>query len=384
MASDSSGEKPAEAHATGIAEASVGGIMLLLLACLPYALLVGMLPDADDFPNEGGGEARIAWGFQQFWAYTACAATLGLLWLALWRASRSGGIPGGIISGRAIPVLVPAAVAAMLFAIAQSFEQPDFWLPLVPTLLPPAMAVYALWGCLPALSSGLLKAKIDGIAIGLIAALALAVIPLSLLDAASYPRRLERHHAERAAADAAAQAKSEQRDRELRAKFALYGPDSSLRDYLDAREWYLSGLDILGGARKVKSRQGDAIAMLNEGKILDLADLWQLDLEPARTLCDAYGRALAAMFGQTESYRGSAYLSLMERQFPNIEWFREARCDLDGAVAEIDAQLGWMLESKDPSGAAANDYAAYYSRFGVSRETVEATRGKLGGFRGAR
>ena len=42
---------------------SVGGALLVLLACLPYAVLVAALPDATDFPGEGGGEARIWLGF---------------------------------------------------------------------------------------------------------------------------------------------------------------------------------------------------------------------------------------------------------------------------------------------------------------------------------
>jgi len=276
----------------------------------------------------------------------------------------------------------------MLFAIAESFEQPGPWLPLVPTLLSPVIGAYALWGCLPALSGwlprGLSRAKIDRVAIGLIAALSLAVVPLWLVDSASYPRRLERHRADLAAADAAARAAGEQEDRELRAKFARLGPGSSLRYYIEARSWYLSGVDILGGERQVKSRQSDAVAMLDQGMILDLSNLWQLDLEPTPALCQSYGRALAAVFGHAEKYRGSPYLSLMDAQVPNIRWLRDARCDLDGPLAEIDARLGFMLESKDPSGAPANDAAAYYSRWDVSRETVEAMRAKLAGFRGAR
>src|SRR5271165_1103556 len=382
MANDSSFGRQAGAPAAGTPELSVGGTLLLLLACLPYVVLVAMLPHAGEFPNEGGGESRMAWGFQQLWAYAACGTTLVLLWLALWRASRSGGIAEW--ARRTIPVLVPAAGACMVFAIAQDFEQPGHWLPLVPGLLPPAIGVYALWGCLPALSRSLPRAKIDGVAIGSIAALSLAVILLSVLDAASYPRRLEHHRAELAAADAAARAAGEKEEQALRAKFARLGPDSSLRDYIEARQWYLSGVDIVAGARQVKSRQSDAIAMLGEGAILDLTDLWRLDLEPTQTLCEAYGKALAAAFGRSEIFRGSAYLDLIEAQFPNMQWLREGRCDLDGPIAEIDAQLGWMVESKDPSGAAAKDTAAYYSRWGVSRETVEAMRVKLAGFRGAR
>jgi len=381
MANDSSGDSLAAPPPTASPEPSLGGIMLLVLACLPYILLVGMLPGDSDFPNEGGGEARMAWGFQQFWAYAAGGATLVLLWLALWRASRAGGIAPW--ARPAIPFVVSAAGAVSLFAIAQSFEQPDSWLPLVPILLPPVIAVYALWGCLPALSRSPPWTKFDAVAIGLIAAVSLAVIPLSVLDASSYPRRLERHHAEQAAADAAAQAAFEQQEQQMREKLARLGPDASLRDYVEARSWYLRGIDILAGERQVKSRQSDAVAMLNEGMVLDLSNLWQLDLRPTPALCEAYSRALAAMFGRSEVYRGSAYLDLIEGQFPNIRWLRDARCDLDGAVAEIDTRLAFMIDSKDPSGAAANDSAAYYSRWGIDREAVVAEREKLAGFRGA-
>ena len=386
MATDSSDREPAEAPAAAVPRSSAGGA-LLLLACPFYALLLGMLPEAGDFPNEGGGEDRIAWGFQQFWAYVAGCVTLGLLWLALWRACRSGGIAVRTTLG-----LVPAAGAAMIFAMAQSFEQPGPWLPLVPMLLPPVIAVYALWGCLPALSGrlprwvrlGVPRATIDRTAIGLIAVLALAVIPFALLDSASWPGRLERHHAEQTAADAAARAAGEQEEQARRAKLARLGPDSSLRDYIEAEQWYLSGVDILAGARQVKSRQSDALAMLKQGGILDLSDLWRLDLRPEPALCEAYGSALAATFGRSEIYRGSAYLRLFDRQFPNLRWLREGHCDLDGPIAEVDAQLSWMLESKDPSGAAENDSAAYYSRFGVNREAVEDMRTKLAALRGAR
>ena len=386
MADDSSDGRKARVPAAATAQPSLGGIWLLVLACFPYALLVAALPGVGDFPNEGGGEARMAWGFQQFWAYVACGATLMLLALALWRAARAGGISGSI--QWTLPILVPAAGAAMALAIDQSFEQPGPWLPLVPGMLPPAIGLYALWGCLPVLSRwlprGLSRAPIDGVAIGAIMALSLAVFPLWAFDDASYPGRLERHHAEMATADAAAQAASEQEDRALRTKFAGLGPNSSLRDYIDGEYRYLSGVDVLAGARQVKSRQRDAIAMLDEGAILDLTDLWQLDLEPTPMLCEAYGKALQAKFGGSEIRLDSARLSLLDGQFPNMRWLRERGCDLDGPVAEIDARLRWMIESPDPSGAAPNDSASYYSRWSVSRETVQETRAELAGFRTAR
>jgi hypothetical protein len=88
--------------------------------------------------------------------------------------------------------------------------------------------------------------------------------------------------------------------------------------------------------------------------------------------------------GRSEIRWDSARLSLLNAQFPNMRWLHEQGCDLKAPIGEIDARLGWMIESKDPSGAAANDYAAYYSRWGVSRESVEDMRVTLAGFRGAR
>jgi hypothetical protein len=386
MADDSCDGRKSKVPAAATTQPSLGGIWLVALACFPYALLVAALPGVGDFPNEGGGEARIGWGFQQLWAYVACGTTLILLSLALWRASRAGGIP---VSVRwAFPILVPAAGVAMALAIDQSFEQPGPWLPLVPLMLPPAIGLYALWGCLPALSGrlpgGMARAWVDGVAIGAIAVLSLAVFPLWALDDASYPGRLERHHAEVAAADAAAQAAGEQEDQALRTKFARLGPDASLRDYIGGEYRYLPGVDVLAGARQVKSRQRDAIAMLDEGEIFDLSDLWQLDLEATPILCQAYGKALVAKFGGSEIRLDAARLSLLKGQFPNMGWLRERGCDLDGAVAEIDARLRWMIESPDPSGATTNDSAAYYSRWSVSREEVQERRAELAGFRSAR
>jgi hypothetical protein len=382
MANDGPGQRRNGAPAAGAREPSVGGASLVLLACLPYAMFVAMLPDAGEFPDEGGGEARMAWGFQQLWAYAGCGATLVLLGLALWRASRSGGIAGW--SRRRLPVLIPAAGVALVVAIARVFEQPGPWLPLVPILLPPVIGAYALWGSWPALSRWLPRASIDGVAAGSIAALSLAVIPLWALDAASYPQRLERHRAELAAAESAARVAGELEEQALRARFARLGPQSSLREYIEAQHWYLSGVDILAGARQVETRQGDAIAMLDEGMILDLTDLWRLDLEPTPPLCEAYGKALAAAFGRSERYRGSAFLNLLTAQLANMQWLRDGHCDLAGPIGEVDARLDRMIESKDPSGAAAGDPAAYYSRWGVNRETVEAARIKLGALRGAR
>jgi hypothetical protein len=70
---------------------------------------------------------------------------------------------------------------------------------------------------------------------------------------------------------------------------AAHRADSSLRDYLE----YISESDprasqAIAGARRVKSRQTDAIALLNEGKIGALAELWRLDISATPELCVAF------------------------------------------------------------------------------------------------
>ena len=383
MALDTAGDASGPAPAT---PSSLGGTLLLGLAVLPYLILLATLPAAGTFPNEGGGEARISEGFQELLAYTMGVVVMLLLTLTLWRGARTGVF--AYWARQTMWLVVPAAAFAMIFAMGQAFEQPGPLSILPPELLPPALAAYALFGCQPALSRWLAQswagANADAIGIGLIAALAAAAIPLCVIDASTWPARLERHHAEQAAEEAASAVAAARRDEELRARFARLGPDSSLRDYLEVQSWYLSGVDIIAGAREVKSRQSDAVGLLNDGKILDLSDLWRLDLEATPALCESYGRGFKATFGRGEVYRGSAYLNLLESQFPNLRFLRGGGCDLDRALREVDGQLVWMLESKDPSGASSDDYAAYYSRFGVGRETVVAMRGKLGEFRGAR
>jgi hypothetical protein len=88
-----------------------------------------------------------------------------------------------------------------------------------------------------------------------------------------------------------------------------------------------------------KSRQADAITMLDHGMILDLTDAWQLDLKPTQELCEVYGKALVAGFGRPEIGGGSAFLSLRNSQFPNLLWLREGGCDLDGPIAETLRQM---------------------------------------------
>jgi hypothetical protein len=58
----------------------------------------------------------------------------------------------------------------------------------------------------------------------------------------------------------------------------------------------------LAGARLVKSRQADAIQMLDDGEITRLWELWQFDLQATPALCAAYDRALHRVATSNDVY----------------------------------------------------------------------------------
>jgi hypothetical protein len=131
------------------------------------------------------------------------------------------------------------------------------------------------------------------------------------------------------------------------AKFAALNPNSSLRDYM---EFLLGGdsryREALAGARLVKSRQADAVALLQEGKIDRLADLWQFDIDPA-SMCAAYGEALARMaskIGPAQPNPIGVALDL-ERQLPNIQWLVAGRCDFDATFEPLERSLRIVADS---------------------------------------
>ena len=89
----------------------------------------------------------------------------------------------------------------------------------------------------------------------------------------------------------------------------------------------------MAGARQVKTRQGEAVTLLNEGEIGRLEDLWGLGLEATPTLCDAYGAALY-QYATRDITAGNAVPEL-ERQLPNMTWPVGQRCNLDNGLAAV-------------------------------------------------
>ena len=209
---------------------------------------------------------------------------------------------------------IGAAVMLPLSAVAASvsadlYSQGADWTFVIVLVLPLLLAGYALWARLPALHPALPPLQTTALLGSLAVLLCLApVVGMKFASAAMPSPEVQ------AAAESALEAAQRQQEeaaikRESEA-FAELGPDSSLRDYL----LYLPGGDsrsreALAGARQVKSRQADAVALLDAGRLEALTDLFRLDLQPDPELCQAYDNALANAASQVTKAR-SDYLSI--------------------------------------------------------------------------
>ena len=190
------------------------------------------------------------------------------------------------------------------------------WSVLVPVMLPPLIAGYAIWVRLRLLVTLTSPKRASFIGLGAIALVAAAAVPLGLLDAALFPARVARSEKEMQAADARAAVESARLQQEEEAKFRTLNPASALADYLP---FITDRFDhppkrreqALAGARLVKTRQDDAAHLLNQQKLLSLDDLWQLDLQVTPSLCVAYDNELRR-FAEDPAWYDSSAVNLLE------------------------------------------------------------------------
>jgi hypothetical protein len=206
--------------------------------------------------------------------------------------------------------------AAILFSGFAAFYATDLyaryagWAIVVPALLPPWIALYAIWARLPALHAALPAKIINPAAWGAILVLTIAPVPLSAVDARIYaagePERQSQRAAYRATPNQLQAQFTEQTEERDIARFQALNADSPLRDYfldLSDPEGSTRHEEALAKARQVKSRQSDAVALLEEpapcdttargrGNIEWLEDLWRLDIEATPAVCKTYGDAL--------------------------------------------------------------------------------------------
>jgi hypothetical protein len=317
----------------------IGSIVLFVLAALIYPLLLMSFRDIAGSDPAGRGLSA-AFGMM---LGIALWLVLGLLLLL---AVIKAGLPRPAVF--AVLMLYPLSAAAAFAAAELSMTQ-NGWPILVIAVLPPLLAGYALGMRIPA-TARVLSRRPAGAMLG-VAIAAISMAPLMVAYFESHPsaarqaQRAEELQSWQAARDREV---TEARDREA-ADFARLNPDSSLRDYLDRLAPGDSRFrEAVAGARLVKSRQTDVIALLREGKLLSLQELWRLDLAPTQDLCAAYNSALNAEAMKVERGRG-AYLSLamdLERQLQNIQWLTGAQCNLDEALSTLAANVRAVSDSE--------------------------------------
>jgi len=247
-------------------------------------------------------------------------------------------------------VLLPLSCIAVWMA-GDAVGRGDSSALVVPALLPPLFALYALWARLPALHARL-RAGIVSAVIGAI--VLLTAVPFVAMTRAALPDPArDARLAEAAKAQEEERAKEQQaaRDRD-EAEFARLGPDSPLESYLLYLHTETYGARARAGIRQVTNRQADAIAMLAKGRLLDMWDLRELDLQPTADLCQAYGAALAGAAGKVAKTQ-SNYLGVaidLEGQLPNMRWLIANRCDLGQPLGLLAGNVRAVADSSRMTG----------------------------------
>jgi hypothetical protein len=317
-----------------------GAGALALLAALLYAAQMAGLHDAgrSDAAGNALNDAFMALFGGALWFVLA-----GLMLVAF----KNGRMPQWAALG-ALVVLPLAAYAS--FVSADLYARQRGPALIVPALIPPVIVLYALWVRIPALAHLLPDFAPSVVAGGALAALIAVSVWTSHLDALAAPARnaaLQAEYEQRRAEEARVYAEDRARDA---ARFAALNPDSPLRDFLE----YLNGSDArarvaLEGARHANSRQADAVALLREparDRLVDLQELWQLDLEATPELCQAYAAPLrksALKIDPSYSNRLGEAIDL-EFQLPNLKWLAP-KCDLRAVLTDLARRLRAVRDS---------------------------------------
>jgi hypothetical protein len=365
--------------------ASIGALLLLGLACLLYLAMMRVIaPSHARELIEGGDPAgnAIGRGLAQLFGNFLILLLWIVLAILLFLGGKSQTMPPQARAAAAI--LLPLSGVAAIYA-ADLNQRYAGWAIVVPALLPPLIALYAMWARLPVLHAAL-PATVINVAIGgAILMLTIAPLPLSAIDASAYaagePERQRQREALLAANEQQAQRNEQNREREKAearepaiARFKALTSDSSLSDYLDALDSYTyyapdeAGHDeTLAKGRRIKSRQADAVALLKEGRIRRMEELWNLDIEATPAVCAAYRDALRHEATELDPMSiDFARVNVIAGQLPNLKWLVNEHCDLGDLLAFTETRIrevcdkpnDCLASDRDPTLAVADTLAA--------------------------
>jgi lipoprotein NlpI len=315
----------------------IGAVLVLISAGFPYA---GMIASLNDY--QGGGEDAFGRGLAGAFVILFGLVLWGLLAILLLIGWVKGEMPGWAAIAAAILLPLSAIAAAIAMDLGPSDIWWLAWVPiLVPILLPPPIATYAMWARLPQLHRTLPPNPTSAVLLGLVTLLTLAPAPqytVNWLHEVAQARREE-------AASRAEQAVEDERRRQNRERFQKLTADSPLWDWVVffGKDSELDQ-EAVAGAKALPHRQADAEEALRRGLGFPLTEYERLDLTATPAFCAAAGDFLKREAATHPA--PSADAEYDEKLLPDveaddisaIEWLTES-CDIDDAIAQIRATI---------------------------------------------
>jgi hypothetical protein len=314
-----------------------GFVAVFLVTCLLFAITAETV--ADSRSSDAAGNAL---------SDTFAALFAGALWIALAVLLVMAAVGGAMVSWApwALFGLVPAALVAFFFAIGR-FGEGDKSAMIVVFALPLLLILYAAWARFPALHGVLSPPRTSAVLLSLVGVLSVGPIAVGWRAHLPSPQaRADYQESEKARMGEAARVDRQEHEREA-AAFARLGPDSHLADYLPYLRDRAFADRALDGIQKVKTRQEDAIALLNQHPLAELTELWQWNVLATREMCEAYGNAFLAAANRITKAR-SDYLSAamdLEWQMPNLKWILGSKCDLSGPLERAETNIKAVADS---------------------------------------
>jgi hypothetical protein len=314
-----------------------GFVALLVVTLMLYAVTTATVLDSRSSDAAGNALSQ---------AFAAISG--GLLWIAiavlLVMARARGAMARWALW--ALFVLVPVSVVAYFLAVGgfQPGGGPAngvvFGLPLLPVL-------FAVWARFSGLRDTMRPAGASSGLLVLMAVLSFGMIAIGLDGELPNPKAPEdRAAAEKARLEQEAKARRDQHERDS-AAFARLGPDSRIADYLPFLHNRAFADQAMQGIQKVKTRQVDAIALLEQRPLPELTELWQWNLLGTREMCEAYANAFLRAANRIDKSR-SDYLSAamdLEWQMPNLKWIVGSKCDLSGPLERAESNIKAVADS---------------------------------------
>jgi hypothetical protein len=314
-----------------------GFVAVFCVTCLLFAITAGTV--ADSRSSDAAGNALSD-------AFAAMFA--GALWIALAVLLVMARVGGAMVSWApwALFALVPAGLVAFFMAMGRVGEGDQSALAVV-IALPALLILYAGWARFPALHATLRPVGTSAVLLAVVGVLSVGTIAVSLHARVPSPHaRADYAAAESVRLDEAAKTERRTREEET-AAFAKLGPDSHLADYLPYLRNRAFADRALEGIQKVKTRQEDAIALIDQRPLADLTELSEWNLLATREMCEAYGNAFLAAANRITKAR-SDYLSQaidLEWQMPNLKWMIGSKCDLSGPLERAETNIKAVADS---------------------------------------